>query len=57
MADGTDAALAAAEIADAVKASGVLIRIKPEEFTKILARTKDPLVVPKVASLPRTTNT
>jgi len=45
MADGADAALAAAAIADAIKASGVLIRIEPQEFAKILARVKDPLIV------------
>jgi hypothetical protein len=39
------AALAAQAVADAIKASGVLVRIKPEEFAKILARAKDPLVV------------
>jgi hypothetical protein len=32
-------------IADAIKASGVLIRLEPREFSKILARVKDPLVV------------
>ena len=45
MADGADAALAAAAIAEAIKASGVLIRIDPQEFAKILARTKGPLIV------------
>jgi len=39
------AALAAAAVADAIKASGVLVRVEPEEFAKILARTKDPLIV------------
>jgi len=39
------AALAAAALADAIKASGVLVRVEPEEFAKILARTKDPLIV------------
>jgi hypothetical protein len=38
-------AVAAAAIADAIKASGVLVRVKPEEFAKILALTKEPLVV------------
>ena len=32
-------------IAEAIKASGVLIRVEPEEFSKILSLTKDPLVV------------
>jgi len=39
------AAAAAAAIAQAIKASGVLVRVDPEEFSKILSRTKDPLVV------------
>ena len=44
MAAGAGAAAAAA-IANAIKASGVLVRIEPGEFAKILARVKDPLVV------------
>ena len=36
---------AAAAIGQAIKASGVLIRLNPEEFRKLLARTPDPLVV------------
>jgi hypothetical protein len=36
---------AAAAIAQAIKASGVLVRVPPEEFARILARVKDPLVV------------
>ena len=39
------AAAAAAAIADAIKASGVLVRVAPEEFAKILARTNEPLIV------------
>jgi hypothetical protein len=39
------AAAAAAAIAQAIKASGVLVRVEPEEFSKILNRAKDPLVV------------
>jgi hypothetical protein len=39
------AAAAAAAIAEAIKASGVLVRVAPGEFSKILSRTKDPLVV------------
>ena len=35
----------AAAIAAAIKASGVLVRLEPIEFTKILNRAKDPLVV------------
>lgn len=43
MAAGGAAAVAA--IAQAIKASGVLVRLAPEEFLKILVRVKDPLVV------------
>jgi hypothetical protein len=39
------AVVAAAAIANAINASGVLVRVEPEEFAKILARAKDPLVV------------
>jgi hypothetical protein len=39
------AAGAAAAIAKAIKASGVLIRVEPEEFSKLLNRAKDPLIV------------
>ena len=42
---GNAGAAAAAAIAEAIKASGVLVRIKPEEFPKILARQDAPLVV------------
>jgi hypothetical protein len=44
MAAGAGAAAAAA-IAQAIKASGVLVRVEPGEFSKILNRVKDPLVV------------
>jgi len=39
------AAMIAQMIADAVKASGTLIRVEPEEFAKILDKTEAPLVV------------
>jgi len=39
------AAAAAAAIANAVKASGVLVNLSPEEFQKVLHRSKDGLVV------------
>lgn len=45
MAGGAIAASGAAAIAQALKASGVLVRVEPEEFLKILNRSKDPLVV------------
>ncbi len=38
-------AAAAAAIAQAIKASGVLIRMKPAEFQKMLSRMHEPLVV------------
>jgi hypothetical protein len=38
-------AAAAAAIAQAIKASGVLVRVEPDEFIKIAGRTKAPLVV------------
>jgi hypothetical protein len=40
---------AAAAIANAIKASGVLVSLEPEEFAKILNRAKDPLVVTATA--------
>jgi hypothetical protein len=36
---------AAAAIANAIRASGVVVRIEPAEFSKLLARAEDPLVV------------
>jgi len=44
MAAGAVAAGAAA-IADAIKASGVLVRVTPEAFAKLLGLTKEPLIV------------
>jgi hypothetical protein len=38
-------AAAAAAIANAIKASGVLVRVGPVEFTKVLGRLKEPLIV------------
>jgi len=38
-------AAAAAAIAQAVKASGVVVRLEPEEFAKVLGRVAEPLVV------------
>ncbi|HYP01297.1 MAG TPA: hypothetical protein VER76_13990 [Pyrinomonadaceae bacterium] len=38
-------AAAAAAIANAIKASGVLVSLTPEEFASILRRTDNPLVV------------
>jgi len=39
------AASVAAAIANAIKASGVLVRVKPEEFLKIISKAEAPLVV------------
>ncbi len=44
-AGGAAAAGAAAAIAQAIKASGVLVRLDPAEFLKIVGRVPDPLVV------------
>jgi hypothetical protein len=44
-AGGAGAAAAAAAIAQAIKASGVLVRLDPVEFMKIVGRLQDPLVV------------
>jgi hypothetical protein len=42
---GGAAAAAAAAIAQAIKASGAIVRVEPGDFTKILSRTSKPLVV------------
>lgn len=39
------AVIAAQMIAEAVKASGTVVRVEPTEFTKLLAKTDRPLVV------------
>lgn len=36
---------AAAAMANAVKASGAIIRLEPEEFAKVLSRTTEPVIV------------
>ena len=36
---------AAAAIAQAVKASGVVLTLRPEEFAKLLTHVKDPMIV------------
>ena len=38
-------AAAAAAIAQAIKASGVLVQLEPEEFAKLLGRMREPLIV------------
>ena len=42
---GAVGAAAAAAIANAIKASGAIVRVEPEEFLTILGRTEAPLVV------------
>lgn len=42
---GAAAAAAAAAVAQAIKASGVLVRVEPGEFMKLLAKQEAPLVV------------
>ena len=42
---GAEAAVIAQMIAEAVKASGTVVRIEPEEFVKILKKIEAPLVV------------
>lgn len=44
-AGGGAAAAAMAAIAQAIKASGAIVRVEPSDFTKILSRTSRPLVV------------
>jgi hypothetical protein len=39
------AAAGAAAIAQAVRVSGVIVHLTPEEFQRLLGRTKEPLVV------------
>ena len=39
------AAAAAAAVAQAIKASGVLVRVEPTEFLRVLQRQQEPLVV------------
>jgi hypothetical protein len=45
MAAGAGVVAAAAAVANAVKASGAIVQVEAEDFLKILARAKDPLVV------------
>ncbi len=44
-AGASGAAAAAAAIAQATKASGVIVRVEPREFLRILERPEGPLVV------------
>jgi hypothetical protein len=42
---GATAGAAAAAIAQAIKASGAIVRVEPGDFLQILSRSKDALVV------------
>jgi len=42
---GAGAAAAAAALAEAVKASGAIVKMEPNDFKKILAKAEKPLVV------------
>ena len=53
MSAATGAAVAAA-IADAIKASGVLVRVAPQEFLNILRRQQQPLIVHATGGVFRT---
>ena len=50
MSAAAGAAIAAA-IANAIKASGVVVRIEPEDFAKLLGRIEKPLVIYKKGGL------
>jgi hypothetical protein len=45
------AAAAAAAVAQAIKASGAIVRVEPDEFMKLVAKQRDPLVVCAVGGL------
>jgi hypothetical protein len=49
------AAAAAAAIANAIKASGVLVRVEPDDFLAVAGRQKQPLVVHATSGFMRTT--
>ncbi len=51
---GAGAAAAAAAIAQAIKASGAIVRVEPEEFLKIVSRMESPLIVTAEGGLFRT---
>lgn len=42
---GAEGAAAAAAIANAIKASGAIVRVEPQDFLAILSRSQAPLVV------------
>ncbi len=53
---GGAAAAAAAAIANAIKASGAIVNLEPEDFQKILSKTDDPLIVHTRAGWPKKTD-
>jgi hypothetical protein len=42
---GAEGAAAAAAIANAIRASGAIVRVEPQDFMAILSRSQTPLVV------------
>ena len=44
-ATATTGASAAASVSNAIKASGAIVRVEPEDFLDILAKSDDPIVV------------
>jgi hypothetical protein len=40
-----ESAAAAAAIAQAIKASGAIVQVSPDDFTRIISRASEPLVV------------
>lgn len=51
MSNGGAGAGAAAAIANAIKASGVVVRVSPDDFRSLLGRTKGALVVHATSGL------
>lgn len=51
----TNGAAAAAAIAQAIKASGAIVRVSPEDFSTIIDRVEKPLVVMSVGRFLGTT--
>jgi hypothetical protein len=45
MSNGAAGGYAAAAIANAVKASGAIVRLKGDDFIKVISRTENPVVV------------
>lgn len=51
----TGGAAAAAAIANAIKASGAIVSLEPEEFLKLLSRAESPLLVVARGALMKST--